>query len=268
MSDITTRGRGWAYAGTIIGGGLSIAANVMHSFIAPADAPVGWSPSIGAVVFSVFWPVLLFVAVEILARVVWPKGVLYTAIRFGGLIPIAYVAFTVSYVHMSSLFAHWGEDKLTQMFGPIAIDGIMVMGSAALMVIGKNTANKASALTSVLHRVRPNTDPAPAADTNAGHSPRPPATTHRDDTPAAEPVVTVDPVLIAEPVTVPAHLLTTARFTTAQFASQIGRTITADELAAYMNVTPPMARLILAELGETVPAITSAHLNGTPVGAR
>ncbi|GIG03244.1 hypothetical protein [Catellatospora citrea] len=266
MSDITTRGRGWAYAGTIIGGGLSIAANVMHSFIPPVNAAADWAPEPGAVVFSTFWPICLFIAVEVLARVVWPKGALYVAIRFGGLIPIAYVAFSVSYGHMSSLFKHWGEDEHTQMFGPIAIDGLMVIGSAALMVIGKNTATKASALTSVLNRIKPNTDPAPVAD--GGHSVRPPATTHSDDTPAAEPVAIVDPVLIAEPVNVPAHLLNTARFTMTNFENTIGRTITADELAATINVTPSMARLILAELGETVPAITSAHLNGTPVGAR
>lgn len=266
MSDITTRGRGWAYAGTVIGGGLSIAANIMHSFIPPANAPADWKPAIGAVVFSTFWPVLLFIAVEILARVVWPKGWVWTTLRFGGLIPIAWVAFSVSYGHMSSLFKHWGEDENTQMLGPIAIDGLMVVGSAAIMVIGKNTAKKASALASVLTRVKPNTDPAPVTD--GGHSARPPATTHSDDTPAAEPVAIVDPVLIAEPVNVPAHLLNTARYTMTNFENQIGRPITADELAATINVTPSMAGLILAELGETVPAITSAHLNGTPVGAR
>ncbi|BCJ74507.1 hypothetical protein CS0771_40510 [Catellatospora sp. IY07-71] len=271
MSDIRTRGRGWAYAGTIVGGGLSIAANLMHSFVPPADAPEGWTPKVGAVVFSVFWPILLFIAVEILARVIWPEGRWYKVARFGGILPVAIVAGYVSYRHLSALLASWGEETATVYVGPLAIDGLMIMATAALLVIGNNTRTTADTTTTTPAPVpaAPVT-PAPAtvANTGSGHSPRPPATTQRHDTSAGGPVVIVDPVLDAEPVTVPAHLLTTARFTMNQFAGSIGRPISADELAAYMNVTPVMARLILAELGENVPAITSAHLNGTPAGAR
>jgi hypothetical protein len=42
-------GRGWAYAGAILGGLTSIAANVAHSYVPPQQAPPGWAPPPGAV---------------------------------------------------------------------------------------------------------------------------------------------------------------------------------------------------------------------------
>jgi hypothetical protein len=74
VTRIKQPGRGWAYIGAISGGAVSIAANIAHSFLPPHNAPAGWSPEPGAVVGAVVWPVFLFIAVEILARTVWPKG--------------------------------------------------------------------------------------------------------------------------------------------------------------------------------------------------
>jgi len=42
-------GRGWAYVGAGLGGAVSVAANVAHSYVAPAGAPAGWTPETGAV---------------------------------------------------------------------------------------------------------------------------------------------------------------------------------------------------------------------------
>ena len=140
MSNIrnphTTSGRGWGYAGAVLGGLVSIAANVAHSYVPPARAAADWRPAIGDVVGAVFWPVALFVAIEILARTGWPSGKRWVVVRFLGLLPVAVVAAIVSYGHLSGLLAHYGESALTSHLGPLAVDGLMVMASSALMATG------------------------------------------------------------------------------------------------------------------------------------
>ncbi|MEW2379297.1 DUF2637 domain-containing protein [Micromonospora sp. NPDC047812] len=139
-------GRGWAYVGVILGGVVSIAANVAHTYLpkppegAPADwtpAP-DWSPSPLAVAFSVFWPVALFVAVEILTRIPWGEGLRWFMARIVGVLPVALVAAVVSYRHLAGLLEHFGEDPLTVAIGPLAIDGLMVMASAALLATNRH----------------------------------------------------------------------------------------------------------------------------------
>ncbi|WP_433055523.1 DUF2637 domain-containing protein [Dactylosporangium sp. CS-033363] len=126
-------GRTWAYVGTVLGGLASLAANVAHCFVAPAGAPLGWRPEAGAVVAAMFWPLALFVAVEILIRTEWPAGKWWWLARYGGVLIVAVVAAVVSYRHLSALIRHYGEDGLTSMFGPAAVDGLMVMAAAALL---------------------------------------------------------------------------------------------------------------------------------------
>jgi hypothetical protein len=117
----------------MLGGLVSIAANVAHSYVPPAGAPGDWRPAFGAVVGAVFWPVALFVAIEILARTAWPHAKRWVFVRFLGLLPVALVAALVSYFHLSGLLAHYGESALIAHLGPLAVDGLMVMASSALM---------------------------------------------------------------------------------------------------------------------------------------
>ncbi|WP_433054224.1 DUF2637 domain-containing protein [Dactylosporangium sp. CS-033363] len=126
-------GRTWAYIGTIFGGVASLAANVAHCYVAPVGAPLGWSPEVGAVATAMFWPIALFVAVEILIRTEWPAGKWWWLARYGGVLIVAAVAAVVSYRHLSALIRHYGEDGLTSMFGPAAVDGLMVMAATALL---------------------------------------------------------------------------------------------------------------------------------------
>lgn len=132
----SVNGRGWAYGGAGLGGAVSVAANVAHSYLPPAGAPAGWRPELGAVLGAVFWPVALFVAVEIFARVSWPAGKRWVALRFLGLLPVALVAAVVSYRHLSGLLTHYREDGLTAVIGPLAVDGLMVMATGALIAAG------------------------------------------------------------------------------------------------------------------------------------
>jgi hypothetical protein len=133
-------GRGWAYSSLGLGGIGSIAANVAHSYVPPADAPTGWQPHAGAVVSAIVWPVFLFFAIEMLARVAWPRGAWWALLRFGGLVPVALVAAFVSYQHLSGLLAFYGEDALTVRIGPLAVDGLMVMATGALIATGARRA--------------------------------------------------------------------------------------------------------------------------------
>jgi hypothetical protein len=140
-TNITKKtGRGWAYTGALLGGAVSIAANVAHSYVPPTGAPADWHPHTGAVVGAVFWPLALFVAVEIFARIAWPTGQRWTALRFLGLLPVALVAAVVSYRHLSGLLAFYREDTLTATIGPLAVDGLMVMATGALIATGARRA--------------------------------------------------------------------------------------------------------------------------------
>ena len=124
----------WPYIGTVLGAVVSIGANVLHSYVPPDQAAADWAPQVGAIVGSIFWPLGLLVALEILTRVEWPDERLWTAVRWGGLVPVAVVAAVVSYRHMSGLLAYWGEDRVTQLIGPLAVDGLMVLASGALLI--------------------------------------------------------------------------------------------------------------------------------------
>jgi hypothetical protein len=126
-------GRGWAYAGVTLGAVVSLAANVAHSFVPPAGASPGWTPAAGSVVSAVCWPLLLLVAVEMFARIAWPPGRGWLLLRWLGLLPVALIAAVVSYRHLSGLLRWYGEDWLTYTFGPLAVDGLMVMATGALV---------------------------------------------------------------------------------------------------------------------------------------
>ncbi len=140
MHKPAVSGRGWAYVGAALGGAVSVAANVAHSYVPPTGVPDGWSPQGGAVVGAIFWPVALFVAVEILARVPWPTGRKWWWLRFGGLLPVAAVAALVSYRHLAGLLRFYGEDGITATLGPLAVDGLMVVATGALLVTARRTA--------------------------------------------------------------------------------------------------------------------------------
>jgi hypothetical protein len=54
-------------------------------------------------------------------------------VRYLGLGLVAAVAAVVSYRHLSGLLTHYGEDPWTAQFGPLAVDGLMVMATGALL---------------------------------------------------------------------------------------------------------------------------------------
>jgi hypothetical protein len=126
--------------GALLGGGVSVAANIAHSYVPPKGAPSHWEPNMGAIAAAVFWPTALFVVLEILTRVPWPKEGRWVWLRWVGLPPVAAVAAVVSYRHMSGLLAWYGEDPLTVLIGPLAVDGLMVVATGALIATSANRA--------------------------------------------------------------------------------------------------------------------------------
>jgi hypothetical protein len=165
---MSATGRAWAYIGALVGAGVSVAANVAHSYVPPAGAAAGWSPHPGAVVGAVFWPVALLIAIEVLARVAWPDAARWTLVRFGGLGPVAVVAAVVSYRHLSGLLGYYGEDPITATVGPLAVDGLMVMATGALLATSTTTAATAmSRRTGATRRAELDATP-PAAATRQG----------------------------------------------------------------------------------------------------
>jgi hypothetical protein len=83
------------------------------------------------------------------------------------------------------------------------------------------------------------------------------------DPPAASAAFVVTEPAPAPPE-VPVHLLPGARFALAQHEQATGRSITADELAARMSLTPAIAGQLLTALDHPTPT-APARINGAPV---
>jgi hypothetical protein len=119
------RGKRWATGAFLVGIAMSIYGNVAHTL-------VGKSAHFGAILFASFWPVAVFLSIEIMARVDWPDGNWWRLARFGGLGLVAAVAAITSYHHLSALLVWYGEDATVAKLGPLAPDGLMVIAAAAL----------------------------------------------------------------------------------------------------------------------------------------
>lgn len=119
-------GRKWAKAGTALGAVASEGGNIGHSI-------VSGHPDIGAIAFSALWPIMLFVCFEVMVTAQWPEGKVWVWVRWAGMSPVVMVAFMVSWVHISYMLSHYGENIAVSWAGPVAIDAMMVLCSAALM---------------------------------------------------------------------------------------------------------------------------------------
>jgi hypothetical protein len=163
-------GRRWAYLGAALGAAVSIAANVAHSYVPPPRADDHWSPPAGSVVGAVFWPIILFVVIETFARNPAANG-WWLALKVLGLVPVAIVAAVVSYSHMSGLLASFLiEDDFTIRFGPLAVDGLMVMATGMLIMTSPRPASKDEQHEAVPDGVE---QPAPAAASAPTPAPTP-----------------------------------------------------------------------------------------------
>lgn len=134
------RGRLIAWTTMAVGIVVSMGANVGHIvFVIGPTMPGGPSPwSMG---LAAFWPLSLFLAIEVITKVSWPSSLAYNLARFGAVGAIAVVAAWVSYWHMHGLLSHWGEDALSAYVGPFGVDGLVVIGGIALAAIRRTKAD-------------------------------------------------------------------------------------------------------------------------------
>jgi hypothetical protein len=128
----------WA---AFVGGTVaSVAANVAHARIPPADAGPAWHPELGAQIAAAFWPLALLGAIEVLTRVPWPRGGVWALARYAGAGAVGAGAAVLSYRHMAALLAAWGEDRWNAHIGPLVVDGLMVVAGTALLALSKGQA--------------------------------------------------------------------------------------------------------------------------------
>lgn len=106
---------------------ISVIANITHAVRADSDVTL-WLRVPGAAV----WPLLSFLAIEIIVRVEWRSVFSHYFARFFVLGP-AVPAIIVSYEHQSSLLTMMGEGALVSTIGPLAIDGLMIGCTLALL---------------------------------------------------------------------------------------------------------------------------------------
>lgn len=121
--------RDWARLGLIIGSGLSVLGNVSNTVLTDSTVSLGQR-----IPLAVVWPATLFVAAEILVRVPWRNRLLDWIGRIV-LTPIAAVAAIVSYLHIHHFMNISGEVDAASILGPLAVDGLMLGSTIALLSI-------------------------------------------------------------------------------------------------------------------------------------
>lgn len=106
---------------------ISIIANVTHSAL--ADSVISpWLRVPGGVI----WPVLTFLAIEIIVRVQWQSRPTHYLARFFVLGP-AIPAAIISYEHQRNLSIMMGEHGIVPVIAPLAVDGLMIGCTLALL---------------------------------------------------------------------------------------------------------------------------------------
>lgn len=125
-----------SWAGFVFGTFMSVAANVLHTWLPAAGNGPEWTPSVAAQVGAGVWPLGLLLSVEILSRVRWRSGILWQVARFGGTGVVALGAAAISYGHVRDVLLAWGYGALSAHVGPLVLDGLMVVSGFALLAMG------------------------------------------------------------------------------------------------------------------------------------
>ncbi|HEY6926578.1 MAG TPA: hypothetical protein VI653_24045 [Steroidobacteraceae bacterium] len=123
-------GRRWGRGGLAFGASLSLMGNVAHTCLVSSSVSL-WL----RLPLAIVWPVALFVGIEILVRVIWRRNLIDVAGRFLLILPVSTVAAVVSYQHLHALMRLAGEDGVAVLIGPLAVDGLMLGSTVALLAI-------------------------------------------------------------------------------------------------------------------------------------
>ena len=123
-------GKRWARFGLGLGAFLSVLGNEAHTFLTPSGVDITLR-----VILAFIWPAALFVAVEIFVRVAWRRRFIDYSGRALLIGPVSAVAAVVSYQHLHALMLLAAEDSFSALIGPVAIDGLMIGSTVALLAI-------------------------------------------------------------------------------------------------------------------------------------
>ncbi|WP_175482760.1 DUF2637 domain-containing protein [Actinokineospora iranica] len=116
---------------------MSIAANVLHTWLPATSQPADWSPGLAPQIGAAVWPIGLLLSVEVLSRVPWPSGFQWTLARFGGTGAVALGSAVISYGHLRDLLLAWHYGPLAAAVGPLVLDGLMVISGFALLAMSR-----------------------------------------------------------------------------------------------------------------------------------
>lgn len=139
-------GRLVSWVGFVFGSIMSVAANVLHTWLPVSVMPLGWSPGIASQVGAAVWPIGLLLSVEVLSRVKWHAGIWWSLARYGGAGTVALGSGVISYGHLRDVLAAWGYGTLAAHVGPLVLDGLMVISGFALLAMStRHNGNKGAA---------------------------------------------------------------------------------------------------------------------------
>lgn len=127
------RGHRVAQAGFVFGSLTSVATNVLHTYLPTVHMPSGLALVIAARIGSAVWPLGLLLSIEVLSRVAWRRGRGWALARFGGAGTVALGSAVISYSHVRDVLLAWGYGHPAAEFGPLTLDGLMVVCGFALL---------------------------------------------------------------------------------------------------------------------------------------
>ncbi|MGW4351833.1 terminase gpP N-terminus-related DNA-binding protein [Nocardia sp. NPDC004582] len=159
------RGQLVARTGFVFGSLTSVATNVLHTYLPTVRMPDGVALVIAARLGAAIWPIGLLLSIEVLARVAWRRGPAWTAARFGGAGAVAFGSAVISYSHVREVLLAWGYGHPAAEFGPLTLDGLMVVCGFALLSLTPPVAdsNRRSDAVHLLARPIPAATPKPTA---------------------------------------------------------------------------------------------------------
>lgn len=138
----TGGGRAVAWTGFVFGSVMSVAANVLHTWLPASHQQTGWSPGLAAQIGAAVWPIGLLLSIEVLSRVRWPQGWHWAFVRFGGAGAVALGSAVISYGHLRDVLLAWKYEPLAAAVGPLVLDGLMVISGFALLAASHTKAGE------------------------------------------------------------------------------------------------------------------------------
>lgn len=137
----------WAVRATMaLGIAVSVAANILHANPNPISQAIAAWP-----------PLALLLVVELVSRIPVHKRSL-AAVRVVATAAIAGIAAWISYWHMQSVAARYGESGSSPYLIPVTVDGLIIVASVCLVELG----GRITAITDAREQVQAEAAAAPA----------------------------------------------------------------------------------------------------------